>query len=136
MSWRRSALLLTALATAASTGACAPQNCTLIGGESGVSVLLNDPLPSQTVTVQVCVKETCRSVVANGIEGPGPLVIVPHPGLTSEREVPVTISIASEDGKVLLPSVTTTVVPTQEQPNGPRCDPVFYSAVVTVSPTP
>ncbi|MEO6021006.1 MAG: hypothetical protein ABIP45_12240 [Knoellia sp.] len=75
-------------------------------------------------------------MIANGIEDPESRVIVPHPALTSEREVPVTISIANDAGKVLVPSVTSIVVPTRQQPNGPGCDPVFYSAVVTVSPTP
>lgn len=135
MLWRRGALLLSALATAAGAGACT-QNCTAIGGESGVTVALDRALPGQTVTVQVCVKETCRSVVANGVEGPEPRVSVRNPALTSETTIPLTISITGDDGQVLVPPTTTKVAPTRRQPNGPRCDPVFYTAVVTVSPTP
>ena len=135
MSWRRGALLLAALVTAGSSTACT-QSCSSIGGESGVIVALKRPLPSQSTTVRVCVKDSCRSVVANGIEGPDPRVIVPHPALTSERKIPVTITMTDHDGKVLVPTTTTTVAPTRQQPNGPRCDPVFYQAAVTVVPTP
>jgi hypothetical protein len=135
MSWRRGAVLLSTLVAAASAGACT-QSCTDIGGESGITVALNHALPTQAVTVEACVRETCRSVVANGIEGPEQRVNVPNPALTSEKQVPVTISITGGNGEVLVPRATTAVTPNRKQPNGPRCAPVFYNAVVTVSPTP
>ena len=55
--------MLTALFVVGTSAACSnlSQRCNAIGGEPGVMVVIQRPWPSQTVTAQVCIADTCRS---------------------------------------------------------------------------
>jgi hypothetical protein len=141
MVWRRGALVLTALFVVGTSAACSnlSQRCNAIGGEPGVMVVIQRPWPSQTVTAQVCIADTCRSAVSNGTQGSvfrEGYLWVAHPALTSERRVSATISLTGDAGKVLVAPVVRTLAPTKAQPNGPGCEPTFFVGTATVTPRP
>jgi hypothetical protein len=134
--WVRHLRVASTLATVLAlltTGAGCQRGCTQIGGDSGVGVFIAGEGRTGPVVVDVCVRAVCASASVAGTEGP---VYVMTREVESDDPVEVVVTVRRQDGTVLVPATRATVVPERHQPNGPECEPTFYSATVTVTTQP
>ncbi|MFF1510757.1 hypothetical protein [Streptomyces sp. NPDC058326] len=104
------------------------QVCTLIGAESGVSVVYRPTDFAAGAHYRLCVDEACRELRTTGSPEPVGHFTVPLPEATGEQRTTVRLRVTDPASGRTVYDRTTEVTLRKSTPNGPKCDPTVWQA--------
>jgi hypothetical protein len=102
------------------------QACTLIGGISGAAFDLSGAAIPENATVRACVQAHCKEFTSTNVRAG--LLDAPDYSLNSAA-APVAVTVRSGAGAAML-QLAGVVHPTKGKPNGPKCPPTVWRAIV------
>ncbi|MEW1755804.1 hypothetical protein AB0393_04825 [Streptomyces cyaneofuscatus] len=122
----------------ASLGGCSGQQghmCTLIGMDSGVSVVWRpaDFKGSGGATIRVCVDGSCEERASGDPSDPIGMASVRLPDDIGGKTLPVELTVTPVKGGSVVTDTAQAQL-TEERPNGPNCEPVAWVASFRADP--
>ncbi|MEU3203366.1 hypothetical protein ABZ702_05690 [Streptomyces cyaneofuscatus] len=130
--------VLLSLLVVASLGGCSGQQdrvCTLIGMDSGVSVVWRpaDFKGSGGATIRVCVDGSCEERASGDVSEPIGRLSVRLPQDIGAKKLPVELTVTPVKGGGVVTDTAQAQL-AEQRPNGPDCEPVAWVARFRADP--